>query len=112
MPQFFFDVREGVRFAPDADGLDFPDLNTAEKEAAQAAAAIGRDLLPKGVARSVTVEVRSEHGQRVITATDTLARSRQARAKCAWPEGGEGLARAERTLDALGLQGTYARCTF
>jgi len=30
-------------------------------------------LLPKGVARSVTVEVHNEHSQRVVTATVTLA---------------------------------------
>ena len=73
MPRYFFDVREGVRFVEDEDGVDFPDINAAEREAAIVAADIGRDLLPKGVARSVTVEVRNEHGQRVVTATVTLA---------------------------------------
>jgi hypothetical protein len=73
MPRFFFDVREGIRFAPDDEGLEFPDLDTAEREAATTAAEIGRELLPKGVARCVTVEVRNEHGQRVATATVTLA---------------------------------------
>src|SRR4051812_40206516 len=73
MPHFFFDVREGVRFTPDDEGLEFPGIDAAEHEAAECAAAIGRDLLPKGVARSVTVEVRNQHGQRVATATVTLA---------------------------------------
>src|SRR5215204_2941299 len=73
MPRFFFDVREGVRFTPDDDGLEFPNIDAAEHEAAECAAAIGRDLLPKGTARSVTVEVRNQFGQRVITATVTLA---------------------------------------
>jgi hypothetical protein len=73
VPRFFFDVREGVRFVPDEDGLEFPDCTAAEREAAETAASIGRDLLPKGAARCVTVEVRNEHGQRVITATVTLA---------------------------------------
>jgi hypothetical protein len=73
MPRFYFDVREGVRFDADDEGLEFSDLDTAEREAAEAAAAIGRELLPKGVARSVTVEVRNEHGQRVVTANVTLA---------------------------------------
>jgi hypothetical protein len=73
MPLFYFDVREGVRFTPDDDGLDFPDVDAAEREAADAAASIGRDRLPNGHARSVTVEVRNEHGQRIITATVTLA---------------------------------------
>lgn len=76
MPLFYFDVREGVRFTPDKEGLEFPDIAAAEREAAEAAASIGRDLLPKGVARSVTVEVRNQHEQRVVTATVTLALDR------------------------------------
>ena len=73
MPRFYFDVREGVRFVPDEEGLEFPDVDAAEREAAEAAAEIGRSLLPVGMTRSVTVEVRNEHGQRVVTATVTLA---------------------------------------
>jgi hypothetical protein len=26
MPRFYFDVREGVRFVPDGEWLEFPDL--------------------------------------------------------------------------------------
>jgi hypothetical protein len=72
MTLFYFDVREGGRFAPDEEGLEFPDIAAAEREAAETAAAIGRDLLPRGADRSVTVEVRNEHGQRVLTATVSL----------------------------------------
>ena len=49
MPRFYFDVREGARFVPDDEGMEFPDLDAAEREAAVSAASIGRDLLPKGV---------------------------------------------------------------
>ena len=76
MPLFHFDVREGVHFTADEDGLECPDIAAAEREAAETAASIGRDLLPKGTPRSVTVEVRNHHGQRVITATVTLALDR------------------------------------
>ncbi len=62
MPRFYFDVREGSRFAPDEDGLEFDGLDHAEREAALAAAEIGRDRLPKGDAREITIEVRNEHG--------------------------------------------------
>ena len=72
MPRFYFDVREGSRFVPDDDGLDFPDRGAAEHEAAVAAAEIGRDRLPKGIAREVMVEVRNEHYQRVATVTVTM----------------------------------------
>ncbi|MET0527351.1 MAG: hypothetical protein ABW003_03235 [Microvirga sp.] len=72
MPRFYFDVREGTRFAPDDDGLEFPDLDAAEREAAEAAAGIGRDLLPKSDVREVTIEVSDEHRQRVLTVTVSM----------------------------------------
>ena len=72
MPRFYFDVREGARFVPDDEGLEFPGLDAAEREAAEAVASIGRDLLPKGDAREVTIEVRNEHRQRVLTVTVSM----------------------------------------
>ena len=67
MPRFFFDSREGSRFIPDDEGLEFSNLNAAEQEAATAAAEMGRDRLPTGDSRDITIEVRNEHGQRVLT---------------------------------------------
>jgi len=72
VPRFYFDLREGPRFIPDDEGLEFADLDAAEREAAEAAAEIGRDKLPKGGVRDVTVEVRNEHGQRVLTVTISM----------------------------------------
>jgi hypothetical protein len=72
LPRSYFDVREGASFAPDDEGLEFPDFDAAEREAAEAAASIGRDLLPRGDAREVTIEVRNEHRQRVLTVTITM----------------------------------------
>ena len=72
MPRFYFDVREGAKFVPDDEGMEFPDLDAAEREAAVSAASIGRDLLPKGDAREVTIEVRDEHRQRVLTVTVSM----------------------------------------
>jgi hypothetical protein len=66
MPRFHFDVREGDRFFRDDEGLEFESLDAAEREAASAAAEIGRDRLPKGDTREVTVELRNEHRQRVL----------------------------------------------
>ena len=69
MPRFYFDVREGAEFTSDT-----------EYEAARAAAEIGRDDLPNGKAREVTVEVRDEYGQQVFTATVSMTVRRMARA--------------------------------
>ena len=79
MPRFYLDVREGARFAPDEEGMEFADLDAAEHEAAVAAAGIGRDLLPQGGERQVSVEIRDEQGQRVTTVTVTTQILRQ------WP---------------------------
>jgi hypothetical protein len=67
MPLFYFDIREGSRFIPDEIGLEFPDLEAAEREAAEAAAEMGRDRLPSGDTRDITIEVCNEHRQRVLT---------------------------------------------
>ena len=67
MSRFYFDVREGASFIPDEEGLEFDSLDAAEQEAATAAAEIGRDRLPQGDSREITVEVRNEHRQRVLT---------------------------------------------
>ena len=72
MPRYYFDVREGPRFIPDDEGLDFDSLDAAEHEAAKGVAEIGRDQLPKGGTRDVTVEVRNEHRQRALTVTVSM----------------------------------------
>lgn len=72
MPRFYFDVREGTSFTPDDEGQELESLDAAERMAAEAAAEIGRDRLPKGDARDVTVELKNEHRQRVLTVTVTL----------------------------------------
>jgi hypothetical protein len=72
VPRFYFDTREGARFIPDETGLEFDSLDAAEREAASAAAEIGRDRLPKGDARAFTVELKNEHRQRVLTVTVSM----------------------------------------
>jgi hypothetical protein len=72
MPRFYFDVRDGQRFVPDEEGLEFESLDVAEREAAAAAAEIGREHLPRGDAREVTIELRNEHRQRVLTVTVSM----------------------------------------
>ena len=72
MPRFFFDVREGARFVPDEEGMEFDSLNAAEYEAAGAAADLARNRLPRSEARDITVEVKNEHHQRVLTVTVSM----------------------------------------
>jgi hypothetical protein len=86
MPRFFFDVREGVRFTPDDEGLEFPGIDAAEHEAAETAAAIGRRfgllhlnlLLPRAacLTRRPKAESNASHGREhvdlVVTKIDHL----------------------------------------
>lgn len=67
MPRFYFDVREGLAFTQDEEGLEYPNIARAEREACITAAEIGRDALPKGHVRDVTVEVKNEDRQRIVT---------------------------------------------
>ena len=76
MPRFYFDIRQGERFFPDREGLNLPDLASAESEAASAAAAIGSDLLPSGAAEQVTVELRGESGQPLAAVTVSMSLTR------------------------------------
>ena len=81
VPRFYFDVREGNSLTRDEVGLEFETIDAAEVAAAAAAAAeIGRDRLPAGDAREVTVEVKDEGGFLLVTATVSLAVRRTARA--------------------------------
>jgi hypothetical protein len=72
MALFYFDVHEGTRFFSDDEGVECRDLDAAERLAAESAAEIGRDVLPNPEFRDVTVELRNEHKQRVLTATITM----------------------------------------
>lgn len=76
MPIFYFDVREGDSFFEDEDGIEMANIDAAELEAAESAASIGRDRLPRRHARDVTIEVRNEHRQRVCTVTVAMTMER------------------------------------
>jgi uncharacterized membrane protein len=78
VPRFYFDVREGDSFTRNDDGLEFDSLDEAAAEAANSAAEIGRDRLPEGQAPEIMVEVRDEHGERVLTVTVSMIIRREA----------------------------------
>ena len=67
MPRFYFDVREGEKFFYDDEGSEFPSLDAAEQEAIETVASMGKDRLPRGDTREVSVEVRDENEKRVLT---------------------------------------------
>jgi len=72
MPRYYFDLREDGSFVEDEDGLSLPNINAAQREAAETAAEIGRDRLPKGGVQFVTIDVRDENGDNLLSVTATL----------------------------------------
>ena len=73
MPRFYFDGREGSRFEADEDGLEFPDQHSAELAAKDAAAAIAREILPKGNVTESAIELRDESGRRLLAVTVSMS---------------------------------------
>jgi len=72
MPRFFFDLLENGTLIEDEEGMLLPDLAVAKHEAAETAAEIGRDRLPEGALPSVTVDVRDENGDSLLSVTVSL----------------------------------------
>ena len=52
--------------------MELPNLDAAEREAAEVVAQMGRDKLPISKSREIVMEVRDEHGRPVLTATVSL----------------------------------------
>jgi hypothetical protein len=70
-PANYFDILEGGHLVRDDEGLWFPDLASADREAEAAAASICREMrLPPG--SKVTIEVRDENNNRVIGVSASL----------------------------------------
>jgi hypothetical protein len=80
VPRIYFDVREGNGFTRDDVGLELAALDAAKFAAATAAAEMGRDRLPKGDAREVTIEVKDENGFLLLTVTVAMTVRETARA--------------------------------
>lgn len=69
MARYYFEVREGLSFTEDRDGLEFASRAMAEEEAVRAAVSIAGDCLPQGNVRDVAVEVLDEHREPLVTVT-------------------------------------------
>jgi hypothetical protein len=68
MPRFFFDFHDGDHLALDREGTDLADMQAARDEATDTLLSIARDSLPpSGRARQLSVRVRDEHGQHLLT---------------------------------------------
>jgi hypothetical protein len=58
MPRFFFDVREGNSLTSDDEGLDFPDIEQAHREANRALADMAKEAIRDGQLSELAIEIR------------------------------------------------------
>jgi hypothetical protein len=72
MPRFFFDVSDSGRGFPDTEGTVLADLEHAREEALETLGQIAKDELPDGDRREFTIDIRSEAGQILLTASLSL----------------------------------------
>jgi uncharacterized protein DUF6894 len=79
MPKFYFDVRDGADLFADEEGGEFSDESAAEVEAAEAAMAIGRELLPERQGGELLLEVFNEQREIVLTVNVELHIARHAK---------------------------------
>ena len=64
MKRYYFDIRDGDGFAPDEEGLELPDIEAAQQEAALSLADLSRDAVRmlRRNARLMQIEVRDDNG--------------------------------------------------
>jgi hypothetical protein len=62
MKRFYFDICDGDRNLIDEEGLDLPDIKTAEHEATLALAEMAHSLVRGRKQRNLTIAVRDDDG--------------------------------------------------
>jgi hypothetical protein len=64
MKRYYFDMRDGDGFAPDEEGLELPDIEAAQEEAALSLADMARHAvrISRRNARLMQIEVRDDKG--------------------------------------------------
>ncbi len=72
MARYYLDIRDGEQLVHGDEGSEFASLDAAVQGAVTSAGEIGRNLLAKGNTSDIVIEVRNEHGQRVLTVTASM----------------------------------------
>ena len=67
MRRFYFDVLDGDTFSHDDEGLPLESLSVAEDQAIRAVTEMAHDSLPKRLSSEVSVRIRDDHGQTVLS---------------------------------------------
>jgi hypothetical protein len=62
MTRYFFDIREGNKFAPDEEGIELPHVEAAQIEAARSLADLVRDKIDSQPFTFMSIQVRDSDG--------------------------------------------------
>ena len=62
MTRYFFDIRDGDNLAVDEEGMELPDIEAAQEEAARSLADMTRDRIRSKPRWHVAIEVRCDNG--------------------------------------------------
>jgi hypothetical protein len=76
VPRFYFDLREGFGLDPDETGLDLKNIDAAETAAMHIAGEFGSDRLPASKGGAITVEVKNDKRQPVVSVRVTMGSER------------------------------------
>lgn len=62
MARYYFDTRDNEKFVSDDVGVEVDSFETVKLMASEAMADFASDVLPGSVVRTLTIEVRDDHG--------------------------------------------------
>jgi hypothetical protein len=62
MTQYFFDICNGDQLTADEEGMELPDIEAAQEEAARSLADLARDHIRRQPACHMAIEVRDSNG--------------------------------------------------
>jgi ferredoxin len=68
MPRFFFDIRDGDSFTSDDEGLEFGDIEQAQREASETLADMAKDAIRNGALPKLAIDVRA-NGEPLLRTT-------------------------------------------
>jgi len=72
MPRFYFDLRENGNFIEDEAGTVLPDIDAAQQEAERGITEMALHKLSDSGLRHMTIDVRRDNGDAVLSVTLTL----------------------------------------
>lgn len=73
MQRFFFDIIDNGQTSRDDDGMEWSDLEAAQRDVLSTLAEIARDELCTGHHRELAIAIRDEDGRRRLTARLSLS---------------------------------------